>query len=247
MIKPTILETVRSSLASGSVKIVDLSHKVNKFSPTWEGGCGFLKKDMLKYGSDLFCVQSLNLFAGIGTHMDSPAHLFEDSNDISSIDISTFFTQICIIDIRNKVKKDKMTLEDVENYEQTFGTIPNGSLLVALTGWSQYWSNPTLYRNVDDKGVMSFPGITKNVVEKYITKLNGLGIDTLSPDGGDMSLGFPVHEIVLGRNKWILENLNNLEKMPPKGGVAVSLPLNFEGCTESPVRVIGLYEENELK
>lgn len=247
--KPNILHLFQNSIDGGSIKIVDLSHKVSKSSPTWTGGCGFSKKEVLKYGNDLFCVQDIKLSAAIGTHMDSPAHLFEGSNDVSSIDISSFFTPICIVDIRDKVRKDskyKMTVEDVESYEKTFGILPPNSLLVALTGWSKYWHDTKLYRNVDQKGVMCFPGITEDVVKKYIVKLNGIGIDTLSPDGGDMSYGFPVHEKVLGSKKWILENLNNLEKMPAKGGIAISLPMNFEGCTESPSRVIGLYEEGEL-
>ena len=68
--------------------------------------------------------------------MDSPAHLFEGFNDVSSIDISSFFTPICIFDIRDKIRKDskyKMTLEDLESYEKTFNILPSNSLLVALS------------------------------------------------------------------------------------------------------------------
>lgn len=241
------LSLLQQSIRTGSVKMVDLSHKVSKSSPSWTGECGFFKKEILKYGEDVFCVQELTISTGIGTHIDSPAHMFQGSNDVSSIELSSLVTSICIVDIRDKVVTDsryKMTIEDVENYEKTFGLIPEGALLVALTGWGQYWYHQKLYRNVDENGVMCFPGITEDVAKKYINRLNGVGIDTLSPDGGDTNFGFPVHEVVLGGKKWILENLHNLDKMPPKGGLIIALPLNFEGCTESPLRAIGLYEES---
>lgn len=240
-----ILKNFLEAISTSRLKLIDLTHKVNERSPTWEGGCGFHKQNLSNYGEDLFRVQQLSILNGIGTHMDAPSHLFSGAPNISDIHFNTLVTPICIVDIREKVAANpiyKLSLEDVMAYENQFGSIPEGSLLVAMTGWSKHWQDAAKYRNLNKDGAMQFPSISPEVAKTYVERLNGIGIDTLSPDGGDISYGFPVHEIMLGRHKWILENLNNLDKMPPYGGVAINLPLNLEGCTESPVRVVGIYD-----
>lgn len=68
--------------------------------------------------------------------------------------------------------------------------------------------------------------------------VNGIGIDTLSPDTPISN--FPVHRIILDANKYIIENINNLERMPVIGAYVLALPLKGPELTEAPVRMIGL-------
>ena len=66
----------------------------------------------------------------------------------------------------------------------------------------------------------------------------GLGIDTLSPDGGGgASAGFPTHHAVLGADRYILENLRLAGDVPPRGARANVAPLNVRGAPEAPARV----------
>ena len=77
--------------------------------------------------------------------------------------------------------------------------------------------------------------VAKLLVSK---KIVGLGVDTLSPDLPDS--GFPVHEIILGSGKYIVENIAHLEKMPIMGAHVLILPIKGLGLTEAPVRMVGL-------
>ena len=54
------------------------------------------------------------------------------------------------------------------------------------------------------------------------------------------SLSFPVHKIMLGAGKYIIENIANCDQMPAAGGYVIALPLRIEGATESPIRAVGL-------
>ena len=85
----------------------------------------------------------------------------------------------------------------------------------------------------------SFPGLSVKAAEFLVEReVIGLGIDTLSPDGTNDD--FPVHQILLGQGKYIVENLAHLDQIPIIGASIIVLPLKIEGATESPIRAIGV-------
>ena len=65
-----------------------------------------------------------------------------------------------------------------------------------------------------------------------------MGIDTLSPDGGGgAGAGFPAHHMILGNDRYILENLHLSEALPARGATAFVSPLNVKDAPEAPARV----------
>lgn len=101
------------------------------------------------------------------------------------------------------------------------------------TDWGQYWKCPKQYHNNH-----SFPSISESVANILVARnVAGIGIDTLSPDVP--ASGFPVHKIILGADKYIVENIANLEKMPAIGAYVLTLPIKGLGLTEAPVRMVG--------
>ena len=70
--------------------------------------------------------------------------------------------------------------------------------------------------------------------------MSALGIDTLSPDRPED--GFKVHKNFLGAGKIIIENVANLDSMPPSGSFVLILPIPIKDGTEAPVRLVGLIE-----
>lgn len=65
-----------------------------------------------------------------------------------------------------------------------------------------------------------------------------LGIDTLSPD--NEVDGFPVHRLVLGSGKYIIENVANAGLMPPVGAYTFALPIKIQDGAESPIRLVAV-------
>jgi kynurenine formamidase len=51
---------------------------------------------------------------------------------------------------------------------------------------------------------------------------------------------FPVHQYLLGSDRYGLTQLANLGELPPTGAVVVVSPLKLVGGTGSPVRVLAL-------
>lgn len=220
-------------------KLIDLTHPLTPTIPTWNGTCGF--EQSLKMDYEQGCrVQAVKMHAGIGTHMDAPSHFIRDGLSIADIPLEKLVVPVCVIDVSNKNDPTYMVSEqDLISYENTFSRIPKNSLVIAYTGWDQYWNDPIHYRNPDEAGNMKFPGFSAKVAEILTNReIAGIGIDTLSPDGSDMT--FPVHHIVLGAGCYIIENLTNCHKLPPVGAYAIALPLKVHGGTESAIRAIGL-------
>ena len=222
-----------------SFTLLDLTHLLSPSAPTWNGSCGFCLE--VKQGYDkIFCVQQIKMHAGVGTHMDAPSHRFEEGISIEKIPLDQLLVRACVLDVSTKSHADYViSTEDIYQHEKLYGKIPEKALVIGYTGWSKFWKDPHLYRNLDTQGQMHFPAFSKQSAELLLQRnIAGLGIDTLSPDCLD--LDFPVHKLLLGSGKYIIENMADCSKIPPQGAYILTLPLNIENATECPVRIIAL-------
>ena len=66
--------------------------------------------------------------------------------------------------------------------------------------------------------------------------IHGIGIDTPSIDYGP-SQDFVVHRIINSAGLYGLENVAQLEELPPSGGSLMALPMKIAGGTGAPVRI----------
>ena len=198
---------------------IDLTHTLEHEIPSWDGGCGF-KYSLLS--DDEFHVHSISMKAGVGTHMDAPAHCILGGKTIEAFTLNELIAPCIVIDFSKG--------ETVESFEKRYGRIPKGSFVLIRTGWDRYWNNPKKYQN-------NFPTVSKETAELLLARdIAGLGVDTLSPDGRESD--FPVHKILLGAGKILIENVANLAQLPPIGSTLFVLPLKIKAGTESPVRLI---------
>ena len=218
--------------------IINLSHLITTNCPTWDGKCGFSHEVITDYKDCdsivKFRVQKFKLNAGIGTHMDVPAHCFSDGKTVDQFSLEDLFYSCIVIDVSAKAQSGyQVTVDDVQYFEQTYGKIAPHTFVIIYTGWDRFWKTPEKYR-----ASMQFPSISKQAAEYLLTRsIAGLGIDTLSPDTPDS--GYPIHEIVLGAGKIIVENVANAHLLPPSGSFVLVAPMLIEHATEAPVRLMG--------
>lgn len=221
-------------------KVIDLSHRILSDSPTWPGGCGFKLENLTQYGDALFCVQQMQHACGLGTHIDAPAHLFPEGNTIDELPLDALMAPLVIIDVTQQVQARPnygLTISDVKQNIAQYGEIPKGSYVFLRSGWSKRFSRAEEYRNLVAPDQMAFPYYTYAAAEFLMAQgISGLGIDTLSPDGGMLTGDFPVHHLLLGEGKVIVENLNLMGSVPERGAYVQLLPVRFSGATEASVR-----------
>lgn len=225
-------------------KIIDLTHEINEHIPTWDAACGFRSKLILGEGdattNTKFFVQHFEMQAGIGTHIDAPAHCIKGGQHISEMKLENLIVPVFVIDVSDRVHENYiLSVQDVLDFELKFGDILPDSFVVIRTGWDQFWHDPVKYRNNH-----IFPSVSLDAATLLLERnINGLGIDTLSPDLARSQ--YPVHQLILGAGKYIIENIANSSALPPKGAFIMALPIKiFEG-TEAPLRLIGLVENDD--
>ena len=221
------------------VKYVDLTHTLHNGIPAWDLSCGFQNEISMDYlqcdGAAKFRVQQLSCPAGIGTHMDAPAHCIPGAKTIDAYSVEECKKACVVIDVSNYLNKDyQLSAQEIKLFEKKYGVIPNDAFVIIYTGWSKHWRNPEKYHNQ-----LVFPSVSVEAAEYLLTRnISGLGIDTLSPDAGDSDFG--VHQKILGANKFIVENIANAHLMPSIGSEILILPLQIKDGTEAPINLVGL-------
>jgi kynurenine formamidase len=197
-------------------KLVDLTHPLTANMPSWDNSCGFKHTASLDYAdctSEVkFRVQDINMPAGIGTHMDAPAHCDSQGKTIDAISLQDCLAPCVVIDISEKAHETYLcSMQDILNFEKQYRPIHSGDFVIIHTGWSRYWLTPAQYRNN-----LQFPSVSKEAAQLLVERdIAGLGIDTLGPDTAES--GYPVHQIILGQGKYLVENVANADLLPPVG------------------------------
>lgn len=223
-------------------RFVDLTHTLDEHIPTWPGSVRFQRELRVDYPQGYLLYNYLQT-AGIGTHMDAPAHFVRGGRGIADIPLTELIASGCVLDVRTQVQKNadyKINADDIAQWEKQYGLITQGALVLACTGWSQRWPDEARYRNADDKNIMRFPGFGADAATLLVERgIVGVGIDTLSLDNGS-STDYAAHHIFLGNDLYQLENLTALEQLPATGACLFALPIKIKDGPEAAARVIAL-------
>ena len=220
-------------------KIIDLTHSLTPEIATFDGPCGFNLVKTLDYGEcappNLFRVQKITeMMAGVGTHMDAPAHCIQNGKTIDVLELKNLVTNCVVINIETSDENYIARPDVVEKFEQEHGEIKQNSFVIFYTGWDKYWETPEKFRNG-----LSFPSIHEDTAKLLLERnISGIGIDTLSADAKGED--FPVHRAILGAGKYLVENIANAKDLPPTGAKIFIMPIKIKGGTEAPIRLIAL-------
>lgn len=233
--------------SSRSARIVDLTHVISPGIPDFHGDShAFESKQLFTVKKDGYANRSFSMPEHLGTHVDAPSHFVDGGKSIDQISVERLVLPCVVIDVRDEVAKNadyQLTRQKIAEFEK-HGEIPEGSAVLLLTGWDSRWAQPDSYRNADEKGTLHYPAFSKESAEYLIEKRHAsvLGLDTISLDN-NASSGYPVHHIALGKGLILIENLTNLDKLPPRGSQVFFGALPMEGGTGSPARVIGIINQ----
>lgn len=220
-------------------KFVDLTHVVHSQIPTWDQVCGFSITRDQDYDKGAL-VHAISCQAGIGTHIDAPVHVVPGAKSVADIPVVDLILPLVVIDVSEKASSSyNITKDDIKAFEAKHGEIDEGTFVIGYTGWSRYWDSPEKYRHLNEMGQLEIPGFSIESAEYLLSRnIAGVGIDTLSPDGGNQD--FPVHHLFLGANKFIVENLTNVDMVPSKGAHIFIMPMKMKDVSEAPARVVAL-------
>jgi len=249
----TTSQSTLSPLATvlSQATILDLSHTYDENTLYWPTSPSNFKIETLAsgwtdkgyfYAANAFCTPEHG-----GTHIDAPIHFGENKQTVEQIPVAKLIGPAVVIDVSAAAAKNRdyqLQLADVRAWEDQYGKIPEDAIILLRTGWSQYWGDRKAYLGDDTPGDASnlhFPSFGAEAVQFLVEErsIAGLGVDTASIDNGP-STDFLVHRIVADANVFGLENLTNLDQLPPIGATLMALPMKIAGGSGAPVRAIAI-------
>jgi kynurenine formamidase len=236
-----------------SKEFVDLTHAFHPGIPQWPGFDDEVRVTTYYYDEGIgtkgsgFLAHKYEIPGQWGTHVDPPAHFARGKRFLDEISVKEMLLPLVVIDVSGKVTSNpdyQISMQDVQAWEAKHGQIPKNAFVAMRTDWSRRWPNAEAMRNQDDKGVAHYPGWNKEVLtylyeERDITASGHETTDTdpgISTSKGDYSL----EAYILSRDKFQIELLANLDKVPEYGAlVVVAFPKPKKG-SGFPARVFAI-------
>jgi kynurenine formamidase len=231
------------AIAAGHGGPKDLTHELHHDFPTYFGAPGFTSTQKFNFAQHGFNLNEWTVNEHTGTHMDAPLHFSADGQSVAEIPIESLVVPLSIVDIASRAQDNadtEVTPDDIKAWKAANGDLPAGGCVAMHSGWGVH-VNSDKFRNADGDGKMHFPGFHKEATQMLIEDGNtiGMAVDTLSLDYG-LSGDFATHYAWLPTNRWGLENVANLDKLPASGATLVVGAPKVRGGTGGPCRLIAL-------
>lgn len=223
--------------------IIDLTHPIKASTPVWPGDPNVSLFPLNQLEKDGFNLRGFSMGEHTGTHVGVAAHFHDHETTLDHLLPASLFKPCVVIDLSKECAESadfELTSDHLQHWEKANGIVPKDSILLFYTGWSKYFASEK-YFGKDESNGLHFPGFSLEVTRFLIVHRNiaGLGIDTAGIEPGKDS-NFSCNKVLLHGQRIHLENLTNLNQLPPVGAHLFIGALPIEGATGSPARVIAL-------
>lgn len=235
-------------------RLVDLSYAFDEQSVYWPTANRFTRTEVAHGYTESGRWYASNDFSASehgGTHMDAPIHFAEGRHTTDQVPLEQLTGPARVIDVRDEVSADRdylLTAGDIQTYEAEYGAIEPGDVVLMWTGFGERYPDAKTYLGSDVRGVaqdLHFPGIGADAARLLVEReIDMVGLDTASLDHGP-STDFIAHQILNEANIPGLENVANMELLPPAGAIIIALPMKIREGTGGPCRIVALLPREE--
>jgi len=222
-------------------RFADLTHVFTEGFPVFTGDSP-ARETLFSIPTAGFYSQKWTFGEHSGTHMDAPGHFTLGGRLSPEITPQELIVPIVVIDITTRAASNAdavVTVDDLRSFERGHGRIPDGALVAMNSGWAGKVGDPLAFKGGASFPNYHFPGFGPEAAMWLVQERDAtaIGVDTMSLDPGNSST-FPVHVNFLRTDRYGLENLNNLDKIPPRGALAYVGLIPWEEGSGGPCRVI---------
>lgn len=205
----------------------DLSHPIEDGMPVYPGDPEVHIAPALRLETDGSEVTSIRMGSHTGTHIDAPAHSIAGGRTMADITLDELVGDAIVIRVRGLEERQVYGWAELTQQGELPDALP--PIVVIDTGWAQWFHDERRTRH---------PALSPDAARELLARgMRILAVDTLSPDLTDAaSPAFPVHQLVLGADRLIVENLRGLEPLPRHTRIGFfPLRLTADGA---PVRAV---------
>jgi kynurenine formamidase len=253
----TVLTELAGALASGGVRMVDLTRTLAPDDPTIvmppEFGQSWPVRieRISRYDGTgpAWYWNNISFGEHTGTHFDAPVHWVTGRdlprNSVDTMPLEPMLAPACVIDCTEACARDAdhlLTRDAILDWEAQHGRIEPGCWVIMRSGWGD--KTGAEYANLQADGAHT-PGPDAEAIRFLVDDRNilGFGTETIGTDwgqAGHLSPPYPAHHYLHGAGKYGLQCLTGLEALPPRGAMIFAAPLKIKAGSGSPLRVIAL-------
>jgi len=206
---------------SESCKWVELSYVLSEDTPHWSGFPA-MKSEVLFDYPDGFFVNRFDIVSQFGTHADAPNHFVPGMPGLDSISAGRLVMPLCVVDISDKVRSNadyEVTVQDISDWEKTYGIIPKGAFVALRSDWHKREE----LNNYDENNQKHYPGWGIDSLKYLVSQrgINAIGHETSDTDSAVAAAahGYICEYYILEQNCYQIELMTNLDKVPPVGAL----------------------------
>jgi kynurenine formamidase len=196
-----------------------------------------------KYGVDMLTASYLVIQSDhAGTHMDALKHIKPDAPGADGIPLEYCFSDGVVLDFRHKENGEGISAAEIDEALEKIGyELKERDIVLIPTGASEY--------NDEQRYLTDHCGMTREATLHLISKgVRLMGIDAVTFDPPVWAMFereqfWEAHRVMWEEDYWHLENLVNLDQLPPHGFKLSVLPVKWVGTTGAPVRAVAILEE----
>ncbi|MCH7737849.1 MAG: cyclase family protein [Chloroflexi bacterium] len=225
-------------------RVVDLSWPIHPGIPRWPGDPSVEFETVADIEEDGYFLRRFSMGEHSGTHLSAPSGFRTGASGHECFSPQDLVRPAIVIDITTQAEADwnyALTMNDILDWESEHGPVPQGCVALLRTGWQVRWSRPVDYLGGPGAGQLHFPGFGLEAAQMLLEgrSVAGLGADTAGVEPG-VDTGFSVSRLALENRLIVLENLTNLELLPPTGTLLVVGLVRLEGGSGGPAAVTAL-------
>lgn len=257
----SVLDALNSGIASGAVRIVDLTHPLTPDFPVMIlppefGQCQpFRMEEVSRYDArgPAWYWNNISMSEHAGTHFDAPAHWVSGRQlpqaTVDALPVERLVAPVVVLDFSAESAADRdflLTRSHVEAWEADHGRIAPGQWVLFRTDWYKLVGTDA-YMGMEQDGAHS-PGPDAGAIRFLVEERDivGFGTETVGTDAGQgahLSPPYPAHYILHGAGRYGLQCLANLDQLPPTGATLICPPLKIRDGSGSPLRVLALVND----
>jgi kynurenine formamidase len=230
--------------ARGSAnRLQDLTHEFREGFPGFLGAPSTLDREVtVTIPANGFYGQTWHFWEHTCTHLDVPAHFVAGGRYSPQMSLEELVGRpLAVIDVKARAATNpdaEVLVSDLIAFERHEGRIKRGSVVAMNSGWAARSGSVAAYRNVGADGRQHFPGFSAAAVEWLVEERDivAIGVDTLSLDPG-RSATFGAHVTLLAADRYGIENLANLDRVPARGASITVGLVPWQQGSGGPARV----------
>ncbi|NUL44225.1 cyclase family protein [Cellulosimicrobium funkei] len=191
---------------------MDLTRPISTGMPVFPGDPEVRISTALTCAKDGLEVSGLSFGSHTGTHVDAPSHIVPGGRTVDQLHLDELCGPALVLGIEGLQAEQLITASRIRSLIRDRDAVP--ARVVLCTGWDRVWDG----HDPEDE-VVRHPSLAPDAARwLWDAGVRMLGTDTLSPDPTVPvePADLPVHEVFLGNDGVLVENLVNLTRCRPR-------------------------------